>query len=146
MMVAVGVVVHLFLCLRVDIGEASGESLPGRGVDVNIGGVFGRRCPPWRRLLRCFLLGLCLPGGNTSPVLRRSDDGGIGVVSFLRALLWKSRAYLACGLMASRTLEDWWFGRRLSLKLSFLFLCRSGCISLFASLPRYEVLSLWALV
>jgi hypothetical protein len=38
-MVAVGVVVHLFLCLRVDTGEASAESLPGRGVSVNIGGV-----------------------------------------------------------------------------------------------------------
>jgi hypothetical protein len=105
-----------------------------------------RRCPPWRCFLGCFLLGLCLPGGNTSPVLRRSDGGGIGAVSFSRALLWKSRAYLACGLMASQTLEDWWFGRCLSLKLSFLFLCRSGCIFLFASLPRYEVLSLKALV
>jgi hypothetical protein len=96
-MVAVGDVVHLFTCLRVDIGEASGESLPGRGAGVNIGGVFGRRCPPWRRLLGCFLLGLCLPGGNTPSVLRRSDDDGIDDVSFLRALLWKSRAYLACG-------------------------------------------------
>jgi hypothetical protein len=26
----------------------SGESLPGRGVGVNTGGVFGRRGPPWR--------------------------------------------------------------------------------------------------
>jgi hypothetical protein len=48
-------------------------------------------------LLGCFLLGLCLPGGNTPSVLRRSDDDGIDDVSFLRALLWKSRAYLACG-------------------------------------------------
>jgi hypothetical protein len=96
-MVAVGDVVHLFLCLWVDIGEASGESLPGRGAGVNISGVFGRRCPPWRNLLGCFLLGLCLPGGNTSPILRRSDDDGFSAVSFLMASLWKSRAYLACG-------------------------------------------------
>jgi hypothetical protein len=45
-MVAVGVVVHLFLHHRVDIDEALGESLPGYGVGVNIGGVFDRRCPP----------------------------------------------------------------------------------------------------
>jgi hypothetical protein len=50
-MVAVGVVVHLFLRHWVDIVEASGESLPDYGVDVNIGGVFGRRCPPWRRFI-----------------------------------------------------------------------------------------------
>jgi hypothetical protein len=50
-MVAVGVVVHLFLRHRVDIDEASGESLPGYGVGVNIGSVFGRRCPPWRRFV-----------------------------------------------------------------------------------------------
>jgi hypothetical protein len=38
-MVVVGVVVHLFLRHRVDIVEASGESLPGYGVGVNISGV-----------------------------------------------------------------------------------------------------------
>jgi hypothetical protein len=47
-MVAVGVVIHLFLRHRVDIDEASGESLPGYGVGVNIDGVFRRHCPPWR--------------------------------------------------------------------------------------------------
>jgi hypothetical protein len=65
-------------------------------------------------LLGCFLLGLCLLGGNISPVLRRSDDSGIGVVSFLRVLLWKSWAYFACGVLASRALEDWRIGRRIS--------------------------------
>jgi hypothetical protein len=45
-LVAVGFVVHLFLHHRVDIDEALGESLPGYGVGVNIGGVFDRRCPP----------------------------------------------------------------------------------------------------
>jgi hypothetical protein len=49
-----------------------------------------------------------------SPILRRSDDDGIGAVSFLMALLWKSRAYLASRMVASRTLEDWRIGRRLS--------------------------------
>jgi hypothetical protein len=34
-------------------------------------------------LLGCFLLGLCLLGENLSPVLRRSDDSGFDVVSFL---------------------------------------------------------------
>jgi hypothetical protein len=48
-MVMTGVVVHPVLRHRVDIDEASGESLPGYGVGVNIGGVFGRRGPPWRR-------------------------------------------------------------------------------------------------
>jgi hypothetical protein len=34
------------------------------------------------RLLGCFLLGLCLPCENLSPVLRGSDNGGFDVVSF----------------------------------------------------------------
>jgi hypothetical protein len=34
---------------RSALDEASGESFPGYGVGVNIGGVFGRRGPPWRR-------------------------------------------------------------------------------------------------
>jgi hypothetical protein len=29
-------------------------------------------------------------GENLSPVLRRSNDGGFGIVPFLEALLWKS--------------------------------------------------------
>jgi hypothetical protein len=49
LMVMAGVVVHLFRRHRVSVGEASGESLPGCGVGVNIGGVFGRHGPPWRR-------------------------------------------------------------------------------------------------
>jgi hypothetical protein len=65
-------------------------------------------------LLGCFLLGLYLPGGNISLVLRRSDDDDIGAVSFLRALLWKSWACFACGVLASRVLEDWRIGRRIS--------------------------------
>jgi hypothetical protein len=44
-----GVVVHLFRRHRVGVDEASGESLPGCGVGVNIGGVFGHRGSPWRR-------------------------------------------------------------------------------------------------
>jgi hypothetical protein len=48
-MVTTGVVVDPVLRHRVDIDEALGESLPGFGVGVNIGGVFGRRGPPWRR-------------------------------------------------------------------------------------------------
>jgi hypothetical protein len=30
------------------LDEASGESFPDYGASVNIGGVFGRRGPPWR--------------------------------------------------------------------------------------------------
>jgi hypothetical protein len=44
-MVMAGVVVHLSRRHRVCVDEASGESLPGCGVGVNIGGVFGRRGP-----------------------------------------------------------------------------------------------------
>jgi hypothetical protein len=54
------------------------------GVVVLLGGV----------LLRCFLFGLCLPGENLSPVLRRSGDGGFGVISFLGASLWKTNDLL----------------------------------------------------
>jgi hypothetical protein len=50
-MVMTGVVVHLFRRHRAGIDEASGKSLPGYGVGVNIGGVFGRRGPPWRRFV-----------------------------------------------------------------------------------------------
>jgi hypothetical protein len=60
------------------------------GVVVLLGGV----------LLGCFLLGLCLPGENLSPVLRRSDNGGGHAVSFLGASLWKSLDLL----------HLWWFG------------------------------------
>jgi hypothetical protein len=67
-----------------------GRKLSRLGVGVNDSGVFGYRSPPWRRLLGCFMLGLCLPGENLSPVLRRSDDGGCSVISFLGASLWKT--------------------------------------------------------
>jgi hypothetical protein len=48
-MVTTGVVVYPVLRHLVDIDEASGESLSDYGIGVNIGGVFGRRGPPWRR-------------------------------------------------------------------------------------------------
>jgi hypothetical protein len=47
------------------------------GVVVLLGGV----------LLGCFLLGLCLPGENHAPDLRRSDSGSFDIVSFLGASL-----------------------------------------------------------
>jgi hypothetical protein len=49
-------------------------------------------------LLGCFLLGLCLPGENLSPVLRRSDDGGCGVISFLGRRFGKLVTCFAGGL------------------------------------------------
>jgi hypothetical protein len=55
LMVMAGVVVHLSRQHRVCVDEASGESLPGCGVGVNIGGVFGRRGAPWRRCVRMLL-------------------------------------------------------------------------------------------
>jgi hypothetical protein len=79
-------------------------SVASSGVIALLGGIF----------LRCFLLGLCLPGGNIFPVLRRSNDGGIGAVYFLRALLLKSWVCLASGVLAAWALEDWRFGRRTS--------------------------------
>jgi hypothetical protein len=70
---------------RVGIGRSVGRKLSRLGVGVNNGGVFGCRSSPWRRLLGCFLLGLCLPGEiNLSPVLRRSDDGGVSFPSWGR--------------------------------------------------------------
>jgi hypothetical protein len=102
-MVTIGVGVHLFLRHRVDIDEASGESLKPKafpamvsastsaassGVVAILGGI----------LLRCFLLDLCFPYGNISPILQRGDDDNISVVSFLRVLLWKSGAFFACGV------------------------------------------------
>jgi hypothetical protein len=53
----------------------------------------------------CF--GWCPPGGNISPSLQRSDDGGIDVISFLRASLWRSRAFTACGALTSWVLGVW---------------------------------------
>jgi hypothetical protein len=73
----------------------------------------------------CF--GLCLPCGNISSILRRSDDGSIGAVSFLRASLWKSWAFVACGAVS---LWRWKIGRSFR-SLVFFFLYRSGCILLF---------------
>jgi hypothetical protein len=66
------------------------KALLGNGVDANNDDVSRYRGPPWRRLLECFLLGLCLPGENLSPVLRRGDDDGIDIVSLLGASLWNS--------------------------------------------------------
>jgi hypothetical protein len=63
--------------------------------------------------------GLCLPGGNISSILRRSDDGGGGAVSFLRASLWNSWAFVACGVVSS---WRWKFGRSLRSLVFFLFI------------------------
>jgi hypothetical protein len=53
-------VVDPVLRLRIDIDEASGEILPGFGVGVNIGDVFGRRGPPWRRCVGMLLALVCV--------------------------------------------------------------------------------------
>jgi hypothetical protein len=102
-MVTVGVVVHPVLRHRVDIDEASRESLLGYGVSVNIGGVFGRRGPPWRRcvgMLPAFvcvfrvetflrLFGGVINGGMSGGVVLRwrSDDGGMSGGVVLRCFL-----------------------------------------------------------
>jgi hypothetical protein len=65
----------------------------------------------------CF--GLCLPGGNISSIIRRSDDGGIDAVSFLRVTLWKSWAFVACGAMSS---WRWKFGRSIRSLVFFFFI------------------------
>jgi hypothetical protein len=51
--------------------------------------------------------GWCPPGGNISLSLRRSDDGGIGAVSFLRASLWRSWTFAACGALTSWAFGVW---------------------------------------
>jgi hypothetical protein len=90
------------------LDEASGESFPGYGVGVNIGGVFGRRGPPWRRCVGMLPALVCIFRMETSSFLRRSDDDGIGAISFLWASLWKSWAFvrrLWCCIVVA--LEDW---------------------------------------
>jgi 4-amino-4-deoxy-L-arabinose transferase-like glycosyltransferase len=77
---------------------------------------------------------LCLPGGNISSIIRRSDDGGIGAVSFLRASLWKSWAFVACGAVSS-----WrWKFRRNIRSLVFLFFIVVVVFSFFTSVRGLE--------
>jgi hypothetical protein len=59
-MVTTAVVVIHVLRYRGDFDEASSESLPDYGAGVNIGGVFGRRGPPWRRCVEMLPALVCV--------------------------------------------------------------------------------------
>jgi hypothetical protein len=114
--------------------KCSGGSLVCGAVSVGVGGCcrwlpsFGALCGfglfrSWPSLeALCWdasRFGLCLLGGNISSILRRSDDGGGGAVSFLRASLWKSWAFVSCGVVSS---WRWKFGRSLRSLVFFLFI------------------------
>jgi hypothetical protein len=64
-------------------------------------------------------------------ILRRSDDGGFGAVSFLRASLWKSWAFVTCGALTS---WRWKIGRSIrSLVFFFFFVVIGFSYFLFTS-------------
>jgi hypothetical protein len=106
-MVADGVAVQLILRRRLALDEASAKALLSNGVGVNNDGVFGCRGPPWRCLLGCFLLGLCLPGEILSPVLRGSDGGGIDVWGVALELM---STCFSCGWWFDGCLKVWGLG------------------------------------
>jgi hypothetical protein len=70
-------------------------------------------------VLGCFLLWFVSSGWKHFFVLRRSDDGIIDAVSFLRVSLWKSWAFVACGVVSS---WRWKIGRSFRSLVFFFFI------------------------
>jgi hypothetical protein len=120
LMVGAGVAFHLFLGRWVGIGRSVGRKLSRLWCQRQHRRRLRASWPSLEALCwdaSCF--GLCLPSGNISSILRRSADGSISTISFLRASLWKSWAFVTCGAVSS---WRWKIGRSIKSLVFFFFI------------------------